>query len=290
MSRQDHPHPALSVALGDVLYRVERPFGSYERGPALVSDVACDSRGHVFVLLRSDPLVDAPAAPLVELDPEGAFVRSFGAGLIADAHMLAIDAQDRIFVVDRDAHQIVVLDRTGRQLAAIGERHRPGRPFAHPSAIAFAPDGTFYVADGYGASRVHHFDGDGSPLHSWGTPGRAAGQFSTPHGLWVLASGEVLVADRENDRVQGFSPDGTWRREWTDFARPMDIWSDTGGAIHVTDQVPRLSRFSADGALTGRCRPVLNGAHGIVGDAAGRIYLAEVNPSRITRLVPIGTA
>jgi peptidylglycine monooxygenase len=280
----------LRVALGDNLYRVERPFGVFERGTALVSDVACDSRGHIFVLLRLDPLVDRPAPAVIELDPKGAMVGAIGEGLIADAHMLAIDATDRLFVIDRDAHQIVVLDRKGTLLWAIGERHHPGRPFAHPSAVAFSPDGTIYVADGYGASRIHRFAGGGTLLNSWGAPGRGRGEFSTPHGLWVLADGRVLVADRENDRVQCFSATGDWLATWNDFRRPMDIWSDSDGAVYVTDQVPRLSRMSPEGALTGRCRPVLNGAHGIAGDAAGRLYLAEVNPSRITRLVLAGAA
>jgi DNA-binding beta-propeller fold protein YncE len=284
------PAPQLRVALGDTLYSVERPFGAFARGTALVSDVACDSRGRVFVLLRGDPLVDRPAPAVIELDPEGGLVGAIGEGLIADGHMLAIDSDDRLFVVDRDAHQIVVLDPKGTLLWTIGERHRPGQPFAHPSAVAFGPDGTLYVADGYGASRVHRFAPEGTLLGSWGSPGKGLGQFTTPHGLWVLADGRVLVADRENDRVQCFTATGEWLAEWTDFPRPMDIWSDPTGAVYVTDQVPRLSRLSPDGALTGRCRPVLNGAHGICGDAQGRLYLAEVNPSRVTCLVPVGSA
>lgn len=290
MSESIPPAPRLNVALGDTLYSVERPFGAFERGTALVSDVACDSRGHVFVLLRSDPLVDRPAPAVIELDPEGGFVGAIGEGLIADGHMLAIDSDDRLFVVDRDAHQIVALDRSGTLLWTIGERHRPGRPFAHPSAVAFGPDGTVYVADGYGASRIHAFSPEGALLASWGSPDKGPGQFTTPHGLWVLGDGRVLVADRENDRVQVFSATGEWRATWTDFPRPMDIWSDPEGAVYVTDQVPRLSRLSPDGTLTGRCRPVLNGAHGICGDVRGRLYLAEVNPSRVTRLVPAGAA
>ena len=284
------PDRRLQVALGDTLYSVERPFGAFARGTALVSDVACDSRGHVFVLLRQDPLVDRPAPSVIELDEDGVQVGAIGQGLIDDGHMLAIDSSNRLFVVDRDAHQIVVLDRGGELLWTIGERHRPQRPFAHPSAVAFGPDGSVYVADGYGASRIHRFDAEGSLRASWGSPGKGPGQFTTPHGLWVLADGRVLVADRENDRVQAFSATGEWLATWTGFPRPMDIWSDPDGAVYVTDQVPRLSRLGPDGALTGRCRPVLNGAHGICGDAQGRIYLAEVNPSRITRLVPVGAA
>jgi sugar lactone lactonase YvrE len=278
----------LIVALGEQLYRVERPFGRFDTGGAIVSDVACDSRGHAFVLLRSDPLVDPVRDPVIELDPAGHVVRSFGAGEIADAHMMAFDGRDRLFVVDRDSHQIVAFDRQGAVAMRIGERGRPGHPFAHPSAIAFAADGTIYVADGYGACRVHRFAADGSPLSGWGERGDGPGQFTTPHGIWVLPDGRVLVADRENDRVQVFSPEGAPLAMWRHLPRAMDIWSDADGHIYVTDQVPRLTRYDASGRVTGCCRPVLNAAHGLWGDAQGRLYLAEVSPSRITRLVPTG--
>jgi peptidylglycine monooxygenase len=58
--------------------------------------------------------------------------------------------------------------------------------------------------------------------------------------------------------------------------------------VYITDQIPRLSMIDANGKLVGRCRPVLNGAHGIWGDAQGNIYLAEQVPEpRLTRLTPI---
>ena len=279
----------LRVALGEGLYAVERPFGQFEPGTALVSDVAVDSVGSVYVLLRSDPLVDPPAAPVVVLDAEGRVLRSFGRGHVADAHMLAIDGDDRIYVVDRDAHEIVMFDPSGQRIGSIGARDRPGQPFSHPSAVAIGPDGDIYVADGYGAHCVHRFDRDGRLLSSWGERGVEAGQFSTPHGICVLADGRVAVADRENDRVQLFSPHGAWLADWRHIPRAMDIWRDGEGHVYVTDQVPRLTRFDADGRVTGCCRPVLNGAHGIWGASDGTLYLAEVSPSRLTRLRPVAS-
>ena len=50
----------LIVGLGNRLYRVERPWGDLPSDAGRVSDVTIDSRGHVFVLLRYDPFVDAP--------------------------------------------------------------------------------------------------------------------------------------------------------------------------------------------------------------------------------------
>lgn len=278
---------ALFVSLGPQRYRVERPFGAFDRGNALVSDVACDSRGHIFVLLRLDPLVDEPRDPVVELDPQGRVVRSFGAKDVLDAHMLAVDPKDRIVVVDRDAHRLVVFSPDGAVTQTIGSPERPGEPFSHPSAVASAADGSFYVADGYGASRVQHFSAAGDRIGSFGRRGQNPGEFSTPHGVWIDCDGRVLVTDRENDRLQVFSAAGEALAQWPDLPRAMDVWSDAGGSVFVTDQVPRLSRYDRDGTLVGSCRPVLNGAHGIWGTADGTLYLAEVNPSRITRLTPV---
>jgi hypothetical protein len=67
----------------------------------------------------------------------------------------------------------------------------------------------------------------------------------------------------------------------------MDIFQDVAGRLYVTDKVPRLTVLAPDGTLLGRCRPVLNGAHGIWGDGAGGLYMAEMNPSRVTKLTPL---
>ena len=275
----------LRVALGGTAYRVERPWGDIPVGRGLVSDVACDARGHVFVLIRRDTYTDADAPAVVELAPDGNRLSAWGGVEIADGHMLAVAPDGRVFVADRDAHQIVVFDRRGKQIAALGQRHTPNAPFNHPSGVAIAPWGDIYVADGYGASRIHRYAADLSPIAVWGEPGHGPGQFSTPHSLWCTDDGRVLVTDRENDRVQVFSRDGAFVASWTGFGRPMDVFANASG-IYVTDQVPRLTLLEPDGRQIGCCRPVLNGAHGIWIDAAGRIYLAELSPTRMTRLVP----
>jgi peptidylglycine monooxygenase len=66
----------------------------------------------------------------------------------------------------------------------------------------------------------------------------------------------------------------------------MDLLERDDGVLLVTDIVPSVSGFASDGALVGRGRPSYNGAHGIAGDNAGIIYLAEIEPNSITRLDP----
>ena len=65
----------------------------------------------------------------------------------------------------------------------------------------------------------------------------------------------------------------------------MDIYEDSSGMIYVTDQIPRLSMMSPEGELLDRCRPVLNMPHGISGNDQGDLFLAEMNPTRVTKLV-----
>jgi peptidylglycine monooxygenase len=109
----------------------------------------------------------------------------------------------------------------------------------------------------------------------------------TPHALLIDRQGRVVVADREANRVQLFDRDGNWLGQYEGLCRPMDVLERADGALLVTDAVPSVGVFAPDGQRIGRGRPSLNGAHGIAGDSAGNIYLAEINPNSITRLQPL---
>jgi hypothetical protein len=273
----------LAVVLGDRRYRVERPWGQLPGSmtPSQISQLAVDSKGMVYVFQRGEP-------PVLVFAPSGALQGGLAKGRIADAHGIAIAPDDRLFLVDRDAHQILMLTTDGEILATLGERHRPrmGAPFNHPADAAVAADGEIYVADGYGNSMVHRFSADGRHLQSFGRPGTGPGEFTTPHAIWVDRSNRVLVADRENDRVQLFDRDGRYLEQWGDFYHPMDIYEDRAGRIYVSDQIPRLSQLSPTGQLIGRCRPCYNTPHGIWGAPDGAIFVAEMNPSQVVKLTP----
>jgi sugar lactone lactonase YvrE len=249
--------------------------------------VAVGASGLVAVLQRTDPYTEAGPDPVVVLTRDGVVMRTFGAGVLADAHKIAADAAGRFWVVDRDAHEIVAFDETGAVVARLGKRHHPLEPFNHPSDIAFAPEGMIVVADGYAGGRVHVFAGDGRHRHTFGEVGTAPGQFLTVHGIWVTIRSEIVVADRENSRLQVFDMGGKLLRMLDAFHRPSDIWGDAAGRLYISDAVPTLTCLSPDFETIGRCRPVLNGAHGICGSAEGVVYLAEGTPSRISRMVPI---
>jgi 6-bladed beta-propeller len=215
-------------------------------------------------------------------EPEGMFVRSYGRGEVFDSHGISIDDWDRVWIADRDAHQIVAFSLEGEPLLQIGERHVPRWmvPFNHPTRSAVAPNGEIYVADSYGNARIHRFTLEGKWRASFGQVGQGSSEFMTPHCIIVDRQNRLVVCDRENDRVQLFERDGRRLAEWRGLCRPMDLCERDDGVILVTDQVPNVSAFAPDGTRIGRERPSLNDAHGIA--------LAEpaksISPRSIRRL------
>jgi DNA-binding beta-propeller fold protein YncE len=272
----------LVVGTGDFLYDVVRPWGVLPAGWSLglVSHVAVDSKDRVYFYQRKDP-------PILVFDRDGNFLTGWGDGRLRDAHGIYAGADDHLYVCNRDEHEVLKVTPEGKIVLTLGHRGRPAlqAPFNHPADVAVAPNGEIYVADGYGNSAIHRFSAEGKHLESWGAPGAGRGQFTTPHGIWVDSRERVLVADRENNRVQLFSPEGDFYGEWTDLYHPMDIYVDNTGTVYVTDQIPRITMYSPDGRMLSRGRPVTMGAHGVWGDSHGNLYLAEVAVNQVTKLV-----
>jgi DNA-binding beta-propeller fold protein YncE len=270
------------MGVGGFVYDVVRPWGVLpgDRTFGLISHVAVDSRDRVYFYQRKDP-------PILVFDGDGQLLSTWGDRRLRDAHGIYIGADDHVYVCNRDEHEVLKLTAEGKIVLVLGQRGRPAlqAPFNHPADVAVAPTGDIYVADGYGNAAIHRFGPEGKHLGSWGTPGAGRGQFTTPHGIWVDARERVLVADRENNRVQLLSPEGDYYGEWTDLYHPMDIYVDNAGTVHVTDQIPRLTMYAPDGRMLARGRPVAMGAHGIWGDSRGNLYLAEVGVHQVTKLV-----
>jgi len=272
----------LVVGTGEYTYDVVRPFGTPPPGLSVgfISHVAVDSRDRVYFYRRQEP-------PILVFDSEGNFLDAWGEGRLRDAHGIYSGTDGHIYLCNRDEHEVLKLTPEGKIVLTLGQRGRPSlqAPFNHPADVAVSRTGEIYVADGYGNSAVHRFSPDGKHLLSWGAAGAGRGQFTTPHGVWVDAMDRVFVADRENNRVQIFSPEGDYYGEWGDLYHPMDIYGDADGTIYVTDQIPRVTMYAPNGRLLARGKPVEIGAHGVYGDSKGNLYMAEVRMNRVSKLV-----
>lgn len=276
-----------------------------------VSSIATDSQDRVYVFNRSP-------RPVAVFDREGQFLHSWGEGMLSRAHGIYIDAHDMVYCVDDLGHTVSKFTSDGELLFRIGTPGKPsdtgatsidyrtikyvGPPFNFPTNLAVAPTGELYVADGYGNTRIHKFSETGELIFSWGAPGSGPGEFQVPHGIAISHNGTVFIADRENSRLQLFSPAGEFLTEWTDIARPCDVKIAPDGNVYVAElgyragmwpgtvaPFPgatggRVSIFNPEGKLLARFgggeSPYSAGdffaPHAIWLDSRGDFYLAEV--------------
>ncbi|MFN3741311.1 MAG: SMP-30/gluconolactonase/LRE family protein [Anaerolineales bacterium] len=171
-----------------------------------------------------------------------------------------------------------------------------------PRAIAFAPDGTFYVTD-TATHMVYHLSANGALLHQWGgysmaTAGSPApGLFNEPWGIAVGPDGSVYVSDTWNGRIQKFTADGKFLTAWGSFglgATPFELYGPRGlavdaqGRVYVADTGNKrilvfdangnyLTQFGAAGAEPGQFdEPV-----GLAVDAQGLVYVSDTWNQRV---------
>jgi acetyl esterase/lipase/sugar lactone lactonase YvrE len=253
-----------------------------------VSGVATDSKGDVLVFHRGEH-------PILVFDRYGKFLRSFGEGMFSSAHGLRVDAHDNIWVTDNANHTVVKFSHDGKVLMTLGEKNVAGEDAAHfnkPTDIAFAPNGDFYVSDGYGNSRVVKFNKEGKYLLAWGKKGTGSGEFNLPHAIRLDAAGRVYVGDRENDRVQVFDANGKFLRQFGGFA-PFGLFITPDQTLFVADgRANQILKMTLDGKIlalwgaTGAEPGNFQLPHGLTVARDGAVYVTEINGKRVQKFVP----
>ena len=256
-----------------------------------VSAVAADSRGDVYAFHRG-----VEPDPIVVYDATGRRLRSWGRGLFRNPHGLRVDRQGHVWVTDSGDHQVLEFTRDWTLLRSFGIRGESGsdeRRFNGPTDVAFAPGGEFYIADGYGNSRVVKFSADGKFLKAWGKEGSAPGEFDVPHSIAVDSKGRVYVADRENSRIQIFDSEGRFLRQWTQVGAvqclsipsPDELWalSYRTPAVIQEEEHP-LGRILKLDLETGQLRESLESpGHWLHVGPAGDLVVADLS-GRILRI------
>ena len=302
-----------------------------------VAGVACDSQDHVYVFNRGQ-------YPIIVFDKEGKFLNAWGEGLFKGPHGIFIDHEDHLWLADDKDHTVHKFTSAGQKLLTLGKSgvaadtgyqmgvspvRRAAGPFHRVTNVAVLPSGDMYIADGYGNARVHKYSKEGQLLFSWGEPGSGPGQFILPHGIAVDSAGLVYVADRENSRIQIFTPQGVFLREWGFVNRPYDLFIDDQDMIHIAEggfhnymmkraegplpphdqamiyppcghsPIARVTICDPDAkiyAQVGGENPVLPGnfvaPHGIWADKRGDFYVGEVivNSGAVKRMAPLKPA
>jgi len=251
-----------------------------------VSAVATDSADRVFVFHRGQH-------PVLVFDRDGKFLRSWGDDQIKAAHGLRIDHDNNVWITDTGYHQVFKFDAEGKLLLTLGTKGQPGvgpDSFNRPTDVAVAPTGEFYVADGYGNSRVLKFSKEGKLLKQWGQKGNGPGEFDLPHAICLDAQGKVYVADRENNRIQVFDADGKFLAVWKESGAPYGLFLTREGQMFVADGLANWVKvLDREGKTLGRWGGPGKGPgqfalpHMLCVDSQGAVYVAEVDGQRVQK-------
>ncbi len=223
--------------------------------------VAVDAEGLIYVKHRT--MTREVQDAVVVFDRDGKFVRSFGKEFHGGGHGIDVrkeGGEEFLYLCDNKGYIAkstlkgeIVWKHTAPEIKPYGKarpfevkvpgRYGKGRLFS-PTNIAFAPDGGFWVGDGYGSHYVMKYDAKGNVQSYFGGYGDGPGKLKTPHGLWwddrPGREPALVVADRANARLQYFDRDGQHLSFVDDMLFPADI--DTRGKVMmVPDLHARLT-------------------------------------------------
>jgi DNA-binding beta-propeller fold protein YncE len=313
------PVRGLSVDRRDHVWIVHDPSG-----------ISADIRGAA----ASPPQAECctPAPQVLEFDAAGKYVQGWnltGEGYepLQQVHGILVDHRDNVWISSErqgDNH-LLKFDRAGTFLLQIGRKgqsqgsndtanvNRAADMFVWPKT------NELFVADGYGNRRVIVFDADtGAYKRHWGafgsrpddtvtlaraSAGPSPSQFNLVHDVVVSNDGHVYVADRNNNRIQVFTPDGTFVKE-AFVARTTATANGTVYSFAFSADAPQQFLYVAD-AGNGRIRVLTRSTLEVVGsigrwgrqagqfmvphsigtDSQGNLYVAEIREGRVQKFV-----
>ena len=280
-------------------------------GAVIGVDVA--RNGNIWALERcgADTCAGSSLAPILEFDPSGNLLRSFGAGMFAYPHGFHLDRDGNVWATDGQGtdgigYQVFKFSPEGRVLLTLGRAGVAGDApdtFIYPSAVVVSPNGDIFVADGHDAEpngRIMKFSRDGGFIKSWGQKASGPGEFAGLHAIAMDSQGRLFVADRGNSRIQIFDQEGEFLDEWRQFGRPSGIFIDANDMIYVTDSQsngtvnPGFQRGiriggARDGIVEvfipvpGRGDQSTITVEGVTADARGSVYGAEANSNNLRK-------
>jgi DNA-binding beta-propeller fold protein YncE len=291
------PDPAQMEKAPDLGYvpvavTINLPDGQKLGAPSSVAIVNGD---HLLIFNRGDH-------PLVEVDRDGQFVRSFGEGLYGRPHGMRVDPQGNIWTTDVAGHTVTKMSPGRDILMVLGTKGQAGdwdeaagvRLLNEPTDLAFGPTGDVFILQGHGRAdgRVLRFDKTGKLLTSWGGKGTGPGQFDTAHSIVLDSKQLVYVADRQNRRVQIFDVNGKYLKEWKYAGLPCGLFLGRDGQMFLLSGFAgQILKLDADGraiAATGQPGKGLGEfgeAHYMTTAPNGDIYVADTINAVLHRFV-----
>ncbi|MBT5177296.1 MAG: hypothetical protein HOL93_12190 [Candidatus Marinimicrobia bacterium] len=238
----------------------------------------------------------------------GNVLKSWGRDIFIMPHGLEVDHEGNVWVTDVGLHQIFKFNSNGNLEFVLGEAGVSGNDQSHfnlPTDIAVSNDGSFFISDGYGNSRIIKFSKKGEFLYEWGTLGSDEGEFIIPHGIDLDSSGNVYVADRENNRIQKFDNRGnfitSWQNTLTDqlysvtidknnnHLYGIDYWVVDKTVIKGSDifRLDLNANLQLQFGRSGMYEGPISRYHDIAVDDEGNIYVGDILGNKVQKFLRV---
>jgi hypothetical protein len=290
-----------TVGTGTFTYKANHDWAQlpdgYEFGTT--HGVVEDSQGYIYIHHTGSPSTFV-------FEPDGTFVRAFGEAYAGGAHGIHLNKEDDgefLYLAMTTLGFVAKTTLEGKELLRIetpprSDIYNSEKKFI-PTETTVGPDGTIYIADGYGQNWVHRYTQQGEYIDSFGGTGEEPGKLDCPHGIMLderSGTPRILVADRKNVRLQYFTLDGKsdgiisgmlrhpcTTIEWNNhlfipdlFSRLTILGPDDKLVAHLADWPDCWKREGWPNLPRSEWQPgKVSSPHDLHVDKAGNIYLAE---------------
>jgi hypothetical protein len=266
-------------------------------GPAH-GGAAVDRAGNVYVS------TDTPRGILV-FGPDGKYLRNFGPALIHGLYLRRETDGEYLYAARPSAHEVLKIKTDGTTAWTMGYPEASGvyakAEEFNPTNMVALPDGTIFVADGYGKNYIHKYDADRKYVKSFGGPGgnpAEEGKFNRCHGLAVDRRGPkplLIVCNRESGRVEQWDTDGNLVKVLQRNLRMPAAADVRGNYVAIAELQGRVTILGKDNSIAAQLGDnpkesqranfaldpaewtdgICNSPHGIAFDRAGNVIVSE---------------
>jgi hypothetical protein len=242
------------------------------------TSVSMDSKGDLWVFQRVPPGMPE----LFKFGPNHTLLLSLGDNELGahqdKAHGIRVDAEDNVWICDAKGATVKKISPDGELLLTVGVHGHPGdwnepkgqRYLWQPLAIAFAKDGSVYIAEGHanespndvgspdptnrsGVARIIHIASDGKFIAQWYGDIEGPGKFFQAHDVAVdPENGDVWIGDREEYRLVVYTAEGHFVKTVQMRNLTCNIAFDAKGHLWIgTGQDGQILRIDRNGKVLG---------------------------------------
>jgi hypothetical protein len=259
---------------------------------------AIDRAGNVYIS------TDTPRGILV-FGPDGKYRRCFGPTLIHGLYLRRERDGEYLYAARPNFHEVLKIKTDGTTVWTMGYPEASGiyakAEEFNPTNIVALPDGTIFVADGYGKNYIHKYDSNRNYIKSFGGPGGTPaeeGKFNRCHGLTVDMRGPkplLIVCNRESGRVEHWDTNGNLVKVLQRNLRMPATVYVAGDYVAIGELQGRVTILGKDNSIVAQIGDnpnvsqranyelepaqwtagICNSPHGVAIDRAGDVIVSE---------------